>query len=38
VNFLPPEGQQADFGRPQFGALTDTERARVIQFALKLYY
>jgi hypothetical protein len=38
VNFLPPEGQQADFGRPQFGALIDTERARVIQFALKLHY
>ena len=38
VNFLPPEGQQADFGRPQFGTLIDTERARVIQFALKLHY
>ena len=38
VNFLPPEGQQADFGRPQFGTLVDTERARVIQFALKLHY
>ena len=38
VNFLPPEAQQADFGRPQFGTLTDTERARVIQFALKFHY
>lgn len=38
VNFLPPEGTAADFGRPQFGTLTSTERARVIQFGLKFYY
>jgi hypothetical protein len=38
VNFLPPEGAAADFGRPQFGTLTDAERARVIQFGLKLHY
>ncbi|MBI3679204.1 MAG: TonB-dependent receptor [Acidobacteria bacterium] len=38
VNFLPPEGANADFGRPQFGTLTDTERARVIQFGLKLHF
>jgi hypothetical protein len=38
VNFLPPEGAAADFGRPQFGTLTDTERARVIQFGLKLHF
>ncbi|MBI4902245.1 MAG: TonB-dependent receptor [Acidobacteria bacterium] len=38
VNFLPPEGTAADFGRPQFGTLTSAERARVIQFGLKFYY
>ena len=38
VNFLPPEDANADFGRPQFGTLTSTERARVIQFGLKLHY
>lgn len=38
VNFLPPEGANADFGRPQFGTLTDSERARVIQFGLKFHY
>ena len=38
VNFLPPEGAAADFGRPQFGTLIDTERARIIQFGLKLHY
>jgi hypothetical protein len=38
VNFLPPEGTNADFGRVQFGSLTDTERARVIQLGLKLRF
>ena len=38
VNFLPPEGNSADFGRAGFGTITDTERARVIQFGLKLRF
>jgi hypothetical protein len=38
VNFIPPEGAAADFGRPQFGTLTDAERARIIQFGLKLHF
>jgi hypothetical protein len=38
VNFLPPDGEAATFGRPQFGALTGAERARIIQFGLKFYY
>jgi hypothetical protein len=38
VNFLPPEGDNATYGRPQFGTLTATEAARVIQFGLKLHY
>jgi hypothetical protein len=38
VNFLPPEGADADFGRPQFGNITNTERARVIQLGLKFYF
>jgi len=38
VNFLPPEGDAATFGRPQFGTLTDAERARIIQFGLKLHF
>jgi hypothetical protein len=38
VNFLPPEGAAADFGQNQFGTITATERARVIQFGLKLHF
>ncbi|MBI3698811.1 MAG: TonB-dependent receptor, partial [Acidobacteria bacterium] len=38
VNFLPPEGDAATFGRPQFGTITDAERARIIQFGLKLHF
>jgi hypothetical protein len=38
VNFLPPEGDNATYGRPQFGTLTSTESARILQFGLKLHY
>ncbi|MBS1826672.1 MAG: TonB-dependent receptor [Acidobacteria bacterium] len=38
VNFQLPDGDSTVFGRPQFGTLTGTERARVIQFGLKFYY
>jgi hypothetical protein len=38
VNFLPPEGAAAEFGRPQFGTLTAAERARIIQLGLKFYF
>jgi len=38
VNFLPPENDNAAYGRPQFGTLIDTEHARIIQFGLKLHY
>jgi hypothetical protein len=38
VNFVLPDGDSATFGRPQFGTLLATERARVIQFGLKFRY
>ena len=38
VNFLPPEGDNAAYGRPQFGTLTDSEHARIIQFGLKMHF
>jgi hypothetical protein len=36
VSFDNPSG--TTFGQPNFGMITGTERARVIQFGLKLYY
>jgi hypothetical protein len=36
VNFHNPSG--TTFGRPEFGQITATEPARIIQFGLKLYY
>lgn len=39
VNFNnPAAGTATVFGRPQFGILTATDPARIIQFGLKLYY
>jgi hypothetical protein len=38
VNFNLPDGDATTFGRPQFGTLLGAERARVIQFGLKLRY
>lgn len=38
VNFQLPDGDSTVFGRAQFGTLTATERARIIQFGLKFYY
>ena len=38
VNFQLPDGDATTFGRPQFGTLLGEERARIIQFALKLRY
>jgi len=38
VNFVQPDGDSAVFGRPQFGTLTDAERARIIQFGLKFRF
>jgi hypothetical protein len=38
VNFQLPDGDSTTFGRPQFGTLVATERARIIQLALKLRY
>jgi hypothetical protein len=38
VNFQLPDGDSATFGRPQFGTLLATERARVIQFGLKFRF
>lgn len=37
-NFQAPTGNGAIFGRPQFGAITTAEPARIIQMALKLYF
>jgi hypothetical protein len=36
VNFDNPAG--TTFGQPDFGAITGTESARIVQFGLKLYY
>lgn len=36
VNFSNPAG--TTFGQPNFGVITGAERARIIQFGLKLYY
>jgi outer membrane receptor protein involved in Fe transport len=36
VNFSNPSG--TTFGRPEFGAITGTDPARVMQLGLKLYY
>jgi hypothetical protein len=36
VNFSNPAG--TTFGQPNFGQITGAERARIIQFGLKLYY
>ena len=38
VNFQLPDGESTTFGRPQFGTLLGAERARIIQFGLKLRY
>jgi hypothetical protein len=38
VNFNLPDGDSTTFGRPQFGTLVGAERARIIQFGLKLRY
>ena len=38
VNFQLPDGNSTVFGRSQFGSLVAAERARVIQFGLKLRY
>jgi len=38
VNFNLPDGEATTFGRPQFGTLLGAERARIIQFGLKLRY
>ena len=38
TNFFPPQDNSTIFGRPQFGTIIDAEAARIIQFALKLYY
>jgi hypothetical protein len=36
VNFRNPSG--TTFGQPNFGQITNTDAARIIQFGLKLYY
>ena len=36
VNFSNPSGTV--FGRPEFGTITNSEPARIIQFGLKFYY
>ena len=36
VNF--PNPGRTTFGQPNFGVITGAERARIIQFGLKLYY
>jgi hypothetical protein len=36
VNFNNPGN--TTFGQPAFGVITGTERARIMQFGLKLYY
>lgn len=36
VNFANPAG--TTFGQPNFGVITGAERARIVQFGLKLYY
>ncbi len=36
VNFANPSG--TTFGQPDFGVITGAERARIVQFGLKLYY
>jgi hypothetical protein len=38
VNFNLPDGDSTVFGRPAFGTLVGAERARIIQFGLKLRY
>jgi len=38
TNFRDPTGGAAQFGRPNFGVITASFPARVIQLALKLYY
>ena len=37
VNFRSPRGTALQFGRANFGRITSTEAARIIQFGLKLY-
>ncbi len=38
ANFRDPVGSARLFGRPNFGVITQTFPARVIQLGLKLYY
>jgi hypothetical protein len=38
VNFVPPSAAATEFGRQQFGIITEAEAARIVQFALKLHF
>jgi len=38
VNFVAPMDAATEFGRPQFGTITDAEAARIVQLGVKVHF